>query len=316
MSEEFVRTEHSEPQESLPTSTERETVAGVKHKRLHSMVEYLKTILVTLVVALLLKTFVIEAFRIPSGSMENTLLVEDFLFVNKLAYGIRTPRYVPLTNLAIPTMFAPVFKKVQRGDVVIFEFPGNPDPATSEQVNFVKRCIGLPGDVVEIREGKVFVNGREVTLPSQAKFSVRGKTTNWNRNYRMFPPGLHFTPENYGPLTVPKEGMLIDLSPATINQWRRLIRSEGHRMREDGFGNILIDGQVQTQYRVEGNHYFVLGDNSENSLDSRYWGFVPEKNLIGEALFIYWSWDTDLPAASLADKLKIIRWERIGTIVR
>lgn len=266
--------------------------------------EYVRTVLITLVAALFLKTFIIEAFRIPSASMEKTLLVGDFLMVNKFAYGFRTPRFVPLTNIAIPSLSLPSFKKIERGDIVVFEFPrGRRADSTPEVSNYVKRCVGLPGDTVEIVNGEVFVNGSRLLLPRDSFHEATGN-------------GLDLTGDRFGPVVVPKEGMTISLTPRNVRRFRRLLYHEGRVVDVDGQGNVLIDGEPANTYTIHQNYYFMLGDNRGNSLDSRAWGFVPESSIVGEALFIYWSWNPEIEASSVGEKLKSVRWERIGTIIR
>ena len=286
-----------------------------RNARTQLLLDYVKTVLVTLVVALVLKSFVIEAFRIPSSSMEETLLVGDFLLVNKLAYTVRTPRFLPFTNIVLPTLTAPVFKHVKRGDVIVFEFPGFPGQAENDEpVNYIKRCIGLPGDVVEIQNGQVYVNDAAVGLPKYGRKSERSGDS--HHRSRLFPGGAGFTENRYGPLRIPKKGDKLEISSATLGLWRSLIVSEGHTEGLDERGDALIDGSSASEYVVQRNYYFVLGDNRDNSLDSRYWGYVPEDNLIGEALFVYWSWDPDVSVSNIVDKFKSMRWGRIGTIIR
>jgi signal peptidase I len=277
--------------------------------------DYLKTVLITLVAALFLKSFVVEAFRIPSSSMEETLLVGDFLLVNKLAYTVRTPRFLPFTNAVLPTLSAPIFKHVNRGDVIVFEFPGFPDQTEREEpVNYIKRCVGLPGDMVEIQNGRVYVNDIAMGLPKYGRKSEQNGTS--HHRSRLFPWGAGFSEYNYGPLRIPQKGDRLELSAATLGLWRSLIAQEGHTQGLNEGGETTIDGKPAGEYVVERNYYFVLGDNRDNSLDSRYWGFVPENNLIGEALFVYWSWDPDVPISNMADKLKSMRWNRLGTMIR
>jgi signal peptidase I len=308
------RSSVSEPQPPQPAAPEGEQGGRPTGVKVMSLV---KTLLFTILIALILKTFIIEAYRIPSGSMENTLLVGDFLFVNKFVYGVRTPRYVPLTNLAIPSISFPALKRVRRGDVIVFEYPGDRENLSDpESVNYVKRCIGLPGDTIHILAGRVFVNGRELLLPPHAKVTEEGYEARWRGQDELFPPDSRFTLDNYGPLVVPKRGDPIELSSATFDRWKDLIRKEGHAAEITREGAVLIDGVQSTRYAIQGNYYFVLGDNRDNSLDSRYWGFVPDENLIGEALVTYWSWDTELPVSSLWEKFKTVRWERIGNLVR
>lgn len=162
-----------------------------------------------LILVLFIRTFVGEATVVPSGSMEKTILVGDHVFLNKLVYGPQ----VPFTRLHLPGL-----RPVQRLDIVAFRFP--PDPSQT----FVKRVIGLPGEVVEIRHGQVFIDGRKLEEP----YLVR----------------------------------------------------ENHRLR-DNFGPV----------QVPPDHYFVLGDNRDNSADSRYWGFVPRANVVGTPSLIYWSYE-------------------------
>jgi len=271
--------------------------------------EYAKTILVTLVVALAIKACVLEAFRIPSGSMENTLQIGDFLLVNKLAYGLRTPRRIPLTSISLPTVSIP-WREVRRGDVVVFEFPQLEGSVATEgfDVNYIKRCIGLPGDTVALRQGRVFINGRELLFSRTVKM-------NGGAGPRAVPGGA-YTEDDFGPVVVPYEGQAITLTAENAEEWKALLHHEGQTLDVLPDGTVTLDGQPADSYTVAGNYYFMLGDNRRNSMDSRFWGFVPEENLVGEALLVYWSWDPDVAWSSFGRKLASIRWERIGTLVR
>ena len=131
----------------------------------------------------------------------------------------------------------------------------------------------------------------------------------------MFPSGSDFNDINYGPIIVPKCNDLLQLDPATLSSWHVFIEREGHSVRVQA-GTIIIDGKVATSYRVQRDYYFVLGDNRENSLDSRFWGFVPDDHLVGRAILIYWSWDPEIPVHSLSEKYATIRWKRIGILVQ
>ena len=282
-----------------------------------SVFDYVKTVVVTLLIALFLKTFVIEAFRIPSASMEKTLLVGDFLIVNKFAYGLRTPRYIPLTNVAMPTLLLALSGDVARGDIVVFEFPGLRDELKpSEPATYVKRCAGLPGDTIRILHGRVFVNESPLKFPPHGKPPLGFGPSRRAMGYHLFPRGSYYSDFEYGPLTIPKKGDTLFLRNGAVRQWEIFIVREGHRVDVDNENRISIDGKVTERYIVQRNYYFMLGDNRDNSLDSRFWGFVPEENIIGEALLVYWSWDPDVSVRSLAEKLRSIRWERIGTIIR
>lgn len=268
--------------------------------------EYAKTIAVTLLVALSVKAFVLEAFRIPSGSMENTLQVGDFLLVNKLAYGVRTPGRIPLTGIGLPSLILP-WRDVRRGDVVVFEFPNSVVEVPGEEVNFIKRCVGLPGDTVEMKRGRVFINGRELLFSRTIKLDDGGTVRP--------AAGGAFTEDDFGPVVVPRKGEVVPLSADQADAWRSFLEREGHVL-EVRDGETFLDGQRADSYVIERDYYFMLGDNRRNSLDSRFWGFVPEDHLIGEALMVYWSWDTDILFTQLFRKLESIRWERIGMLVR
>ena len=289
-------------------------VPHVEKKIASTLVEYGKIILTILLAAIFLKSFVVDAYRIPTTSMENTLNAGDFIFVNKLAYGLRTPRYVPFTKIPLPHFAIPIFHTIRRGDVMVFEFPGNQNELhTSEQINFIKRCIGLPGDTVEIRNGLVIVNG--IVTPSPPLGKNSNISNSQLENEKIFPEGSGFSSTNYGPIVIPKKGNIWEINVFNITQWQVFIEREGHNVQLNG-DKLSIDGKIASSYEIQQNYYFVLGDNRNNSLDSRYWGFLPDDNLIGEALFIYWSWNPEISNASLSERISAIQWGRIGTLIR
>lgn len=282
--------------------------------KVQAFLAHFKAIFITLLVALLLKTFVIEAFRIPSGSMENTLQIGDFILVSKLAYGLRTPQHLPLTNLRLSSVALPLFGSVDRGDVIVFAYPGDHAIEGEEQVNYIKRCVGLPRDTVLLVRGTVVVNGKSLTLPPHAK--AREENESWRWGARLIPGTQGYTEDDFGPVVVPFRGQTISLNSDTYDDWKAFIIREGHRIFCDEGGVVYVDGAAASTYQVEHDYYFVLGDNRHNSLDSRFWGFVPDQNLIGEALMVYWSWDPDIAVSDLTDKLSTVRWDRIGTLIR
>ena len=217
--------------------------------------EWTKIFWISVALFLVLRTFIVEAFKIPSGSMEHTLLVGDFLLVNKLAYGAE----VPFTGTRLPALKAPA-----RGDVIVFVYPVDPSK------NYVKRLIGLPGDTVRMRRGTVILNGVaqaeqyvEHTLP----WEDRGADDfEWQRHFlaldRVAALRYHPTRDNWGPILVPP------------------------------------------------HHLFVLGDNRDNSSDSRYWGFVSDSLLRGQPLLVYFSYAPD--TSQRFAWLTRIRWGRLG----
>jgi signal peptidase I len=231
----------------------------------------LQSLMGTVVIAVFVITFIVQAFQIPSESMMNTLLVGDYLLVNKLCYGERGDgRYL------MP------YQKIARGDIIVFHYPVDP------KQHFVKRVIGVPGDKLRLVNKQVWINGAPLKEP-YVRF--------------LFPSDNMFR-DNFPRLDVPALGL--------EGKWWLEMRK------------LVEDGQLI----VPEGHYFVMGDNRDDSQDSRYWGFVPRENIIGRPLVIYWSvqtWDRD-PTSSFSGKLyhiayalthlfQITRWDRTLRLV-
>ncbi len=251
----------------------------VKAPRAEGFWETTRSLLIVLLAVVCMRTFIAEATVIPTGSMERTILIGDHVFLNKLLYG---PRF-PYTSLRIPPL-----KTIHRQDIVAFRYPRNPS------VMFVKRVIGVGGDVIRIENKKVFVNGKALREPYvQYQFSSVLPLRD------DFPPALN----------------LLDTLPAAWGLDPAWSREMPAFIREDGL-------------HVPPGYLFVMGDNRDNSLDSRFWGFVPLENVVGEPLFVYWSYDAptkDWTSESLAARLKFdlsiiwnffgkTRWSRTGKI--
>ncbi len=213
------------------------------------LVEYAKSFFPIILAVLVLRSFVVEPFRIPSGSMLPTLHVGDFILVNKFTYGLR----LPVANTKILELGEP-----QRGDVVVFRFPKDP------KVDYIKRVVGLPGDTVRYVDKTLYINGEAVPVKPEGSY--------------------------LSPITgMPVPGMQLYLEDL-----------DGVRH------HILIDAGrpgIDTEMRVPAGHYFVMGDNRDNSNDSRFWGTVPEENLVGKAFFIWMHFNLDQGG---------IDWNRIG----
>ncbi len=217
------------------------------------LVEYSRSLFPVILIVLLLRSFLVEPFRIPSGSMMPTLLVGDFILVNKFAYGVR----LPVINTKIIGISEP-----QRGDVAVFRYPK--DPST----DYIKRIIGLPGDRVSYYNKQLYINGNPVDLQEQETYRGVGSGIGMS--------GAQLKVED---LDGTKHQILVDRHRPTINH----------------------------EYIVPGNHYFVMGDNRDNSNDSRFWGTVPEENLVGKAFLIWMNWDGANGGVS---------WGRIGSSIQ
>jgi len=355
--------------------------------------EWWDAILFAVVAATLIRWLIMEAYTIPTPSMENSLLVGDFLFVSKFHYGTRTPRtllQIPLTHqkiwfteipsylpwIELPSYRLPGITHVKREDVVVFNVPPkflneNKDYPVDLKTNYIKRCVGIPGDVLQVKERQLIVNGKPLKNPEDMQFSylVTSKDEISERNlsklgidpddydfldrpvpnrviYQMFltkakveelkkisyiisvgdDPRTHEGPDsrifpsskyapwngdNFGPLTIPKEGMKIMINDSTLAFYGETIRLyDLNKDAEIKDNKLFIDGREVKQYTFKQNYYFMMGDNRHNSLDSRYWGFVPEDHIVGKAFFIWLSIDKH------ADFLHKIRWNRFFKLIR
>jgi signal peptidase I len=278
--------------------------------------DFFKDVVFVLVAFFFLNSFVLASFEVPTGSMENEIMAGDFLFVNKFLYGGTTPRNIPFTNTRLPWFRVPALRSVERGDVIVFEFPGQRDETVSAEFMFyLKRAVALSGDTVFISDRVLYVNGKPSPLPRHMKFNSYAVKPKGQTEYSIFPEGAPFNEDNYGPVVVPKKGDVIPLNAANYDQWRIFIGREGHTALRDMQGRVLVDGKPADTYTVERNYIFGMGDNRDNSLDSRFWGFIPEENIVGTPMIVYWSW---APDKSLLDpgKFASIRFGRLGTLIK
>ena len=359
-----------------------------------------------IVAATLIRGFVFEAYVIPTGSMEKTLLVNDFLFVNKMSYGARIPQtplsfpfvhnFMPFTKtvpsyikeVQIPYKRFPAFSAVNRNDVVVFNFPagdtiindedhgslvpyydvlrnefkGNREALNAQYPvlvhpmdktdNYIKRCVGIAGDSLQVKEGVLFVNGQPAfqSATSQTEYIVQtdgtpistefyqtelGIDTENPKDQLRFSQGksdvvvINMTPveaakvkqltnvksvtlysdnmigqtfpnnealypwtvDNFGPIRIPKKGDILTLSSTNIDLYRRLIITYEHNTLDEVNGKYIVNGKEATQYTVQLNYYWMMGDNRHRSQDSRYWGFVPETHIVGRASLIWFSYE-------------------------
>ena len=279
--------------------------------------KFLKYIFIALVSALILKSFVVDAFKIPSASMENTLLVGDYILINKVSYDLKTPHYIPLINIWISSFSLVRFKGPERNDVIVFKFPGYPNEfKPSKNTSFVKRIIGLPGDTVQIKKEWVYINGLKISQPQNAILPYSKVDKKNIIDDRIYPPNEKWNNDNYGPIVVPEKGMRIRLDSKNIVEWQALIdREYGYKAVSVEGSVVNIDHKPVRGYTIKKNYYFVMGDNREDSMDSRYWGFVAEDLIIGKAMIIYWSWDSYKTVDKWYDSLNPLRLNRIFKII-
>mgnify|MGYP001265135011 CR=1 FL=1 len=326
-------------------------------------------ILFAVIAATILRTFLIEAYTIPTSSMEKSLLVGDFLFVSKVSYGPRvpnTPVAFPLVHHTLPGTNIKAFSdiiqwpyyrmkglgQIERNDCVVFNYPTDdiqyPERPVDKKENYIKRCVGLPGDILEIKESELYVNGKPQakTEMMRTQFSYHVKTDrvglnpkillkhnitegglvsangdyilhlnddnkpivenfanvksvkrilepSGKRDAQVFPHAYNYdwNIDNIGPLSIPAKGTTIELNTENLGIYERIIKVYEQNYLKVIENDIYINGKLTTNYTFKMDYYWMMGDNRHNSLDSRFWGFVPEDHVVGKALFIWMSWD-------------------------
>ena len=212
--------------------------------------EWLESLIVIAIIAIVIRSFIVAPFKIPSSSMVPTLEVGDYLFVTRYDYGFR----IPLTDIQI----AP--ERAKRGDIVVFDYPDD------RSIDYIKRIVGLPGDEIRYEDNKLFVNGKKMPLVEKG-------------------PRAYFLGDGSVDMSTVFEERLFDVN---------------HEVLRKDFS--IKDGK----WKVPADHYMVLGDNRNNSRDSRFWGFVPQSYLVGKAAIVWWSWDGAKGE---------VRWNRLGTLL-
>jgi signal peptidase I len=276
----------------------------------------LKEFVIVVGAFLVLNSFVIASFEVPTGSMENEIMTGDFLLVNKFVFGGTTPRTIPFTDIRVPAFKLPSLWSVEKGDVIVFMFPGYRDEVEAKPFAFyLKRCMATAGDTLEVVNRVVYVNGKPAPVPLNIKFDSPVIKPKGLVDDRIFPVGAPYNEDNYGPIVIPKKGQVIALSPFNYFRWNTFIKREGHTI-EMRSGKIFIDRVETSSYTVGRDYVFGMGDHRDNSLDSRFWGFIPVESVVGTPLIVYWSWDPDISLFRIGDKLSTVRWNRFGTLVK
>lgn len=346
--------------------------------------ENLKFWIKAIVIIVTIRIFLVEPYRIPSESMEDTLLVRDFLLVSKLHYGARTPATIgiPFTGIYLPGIEFPQtrlpgFSEPQRNDVVVFNYPPSVDVVRGQipesipierRAPYIKRIVGVPGDTLAVLDKVVHIDGEALPISETMKQRWAVIATGASRpNVRqleemgielvtgsdvrdgnalveprqfavsatpveaealearadiarvepfvvpdglvgsmMYPPNSPWNPDQYGPVVVPGEGMTVPLDSTTWAMFSEVIdRYEGRDIAQGIDGSYLIDGDPATSFTFTQDYFFVMGDFRDNSVDSRFWGFVPESHLIGKAVTKFISFETFLPPIP-----RLSRWFR------
>lgn len=327
-----------------------------QHERAKSWLrEWMDALLFAAIAALIIRTFFFEAYRIPTPSMEDTLLTGDFLVVSKINYGPRTPMVLgfPFTNIYLPGVNLPWtripgFEDIGRNDIVVFNYPIDIAPI-STKTNYIKRSVGLPGDTLSIEDKRVYIDGDPaedipsiqqnyiVTVQERVRLSpakvraagaelIRSEGPNsyrvnmtegeaetlrswievtgvqpfvlpesFNEYSRVdFSFSSGFMNHDHLPSTVvPFEGQEVTLTPDNWHVYENIItRYEGNNVERNG-DTFIINGQETNTYTIQQDYYFLMGDNRDDSEDSRFWGFVPHDHVVGKAGMIYFSWDSE-----------------------
>lgn len=352
-------------------------MAKAKNSKLKALKEWFEAIVIALSIVWGIKTFIGELFIVPSPSMENALLVGDYVIASKFHYGPRlpiTPLTVPFlskneggykSNYYSPIIQFPYFRlpgisSVQHNDIVAFNFPKDSHKPVDQRTHFVKRCVALPGDTLAILNGEVYVNFiKQTPLASQKnnytltfkkpvnlvelgidpyytepvqqiqldltqhqaqqlKDSITVLKTiqqqinpmlNFSDAVFPYQPSLAWNEDNFGPVYIPKKGDSIALTPKNLAIYGNLINTfEGQTLAIEAQHKAYINGEPASHYTFNTNYYFMLGDNRNQSMDSRFWGFVPETHIFAKPLVVVWSVNKNSESW-----LGTIRWNRIFT---
>ncbi|MFD2999265.1 signal peptidase I [Pontibacter toksunensis] len=344
--------------------------------------EWGDAIMFAVVFASIIRWATFEAYAIPTPSMEKSLLVGDYLFVSKLHYGSRTPAtplQVPLTHqtiwgteipsysnaLQLKSFRLPGFSEIKYNDAVVFNYPVEEGRPLDLKTYYIKRCVGLAGDTISIRDTQIYINGKVMVNPGERQFAYFLKTdrvlndsffrerdiTETHQTpdgyviltspakaqqlasidfiqevtqkkellgvagagiFPHAPERYKWNEDNFGPLYLPEKGATVAITPKTLPLYQKVILEyEQNEKAEVQNGKLYLNGNEVKQYTFKQNYYFMMGDNRHNSLDSRYWGFVPEDHVVGKAVFVWMSVYAD--GDGLLDK---VRWNRLFSAIR
>ena len=341
-----------------------------QHKAKSWAREWLDALVFAGIAALIIRTFLFEAYRIPTPSMENTLMTGDFLVVSKFHYGARTPMAIgiPFTqihipNLTLPWMRLPAWSDVERNDIVVFNYPID-ETVIAKKTHYVKRCVAIAGDSVALINARLYINGDlskqhetlrrfyEVVVrdrirlsPSKVKkmgaeirsmlsensyivnmtqsqaeemkgwsevadtrvYSLPVSYNEFGQTRFAFARGFGTNHHNMSAFQVPYKGQEIELNRETWHLYQDIVGKYEENVVQLTSAGFVINGVPSTTYTIKKDYYFMMGDNRDDSEDSRFWGFVPDDHIVGNPSMIYFSWDKEalLP-----------RFDRLFNIVR
>ncbi len=240
-------------QQPKKSRSDKQNGKVVPRSRARMLLDYVRSIGIAILMALVIKQFAVQAFRIPTGSMKNTLLVGDFLFVSKFLYGARTPDRIRVFGHTLveglPVLKLPAIRDPRQGDIIVFEYPQNRD------LDYIKRCVAVAGDTVELKDGVLYVNGKIYESNFADRDGDHSCIPDWRRVGACPEPHTNHDPYAF---------------------------QRGSELNREYGPFVVPEGSI-----------FMMGDNRYNSQDSRYWGPLDVDLIKGKALFIYWSWDKD-----------------------
>ncbi len=261
-----------------------------------------------IIIVFVIKSTIFAGYIVPTGSMENTIMTGDFLIGNQLAYNIHTPDRIgiPWTKFGIdiPHLRLKGMGKVSTGDIVIFRFP------LDHSTFYVKRCIAQSGQKIKIIDKEIFIDDEKFTNSNKSIFTRKNSYTNQQKNQGIFPIG-NGNEDNYSEITIPSKGDTLFFSNINYSILKNVVELDRNQISVEN-NQIKINNEFTNYYVVQNNLYFMMGDNRDNSYDSRFWGFVSEDLIIGKPLFVLASYNKKIPFYRILEKF---RWKRTGKII-
>lgn len=269
-------------------------------------------VLIFFLTLIIIKGIFLGAYHITSSSMRNALIEGDFVLVKKFSYQIKTPDKFPFTPFKISSFRILKRQKPERNDIVVFKMNEFLVDTSLTEYDLVKRIIALPGETVQLKDRAVFVNDEEINNPSTVTFNLNSPFFYNKAEHKFYPFNDKTWKINfYGPVKVPQKGDTIQINPKNVSIWQPIINYESGGKFINIEGTVItFKGRPITEYIIQKDYYFVLGDNRFESVDSRFFGFVPEDEIIGKVWMIYWSINPNIETG-FWDFFNALRFDRI-----